>query len=115
MNKKSIFLIIRIVCYILIGAVIYFFFVPNDIITNFKCSNQGQSPQWEWPSIESPPPIKKGTRCCGGLKERAQKWAYDENCKIHPMGGNYGICLACGNGVCDTKYESKCNCPEDCK
>jgi len=25
------------------------------------------------------------------------------------------VCAPCGNGVCDTELESKCNCPVDCK
>jgi|GEM_PF-2298515 len=25
------------------------------------------------------------------------------------------VCIACGDGKCDSKYENKCNCPEDCK
>ena len=24
------------------------------------------------------------------------------------------VCASCGNGICDTDLESKCNCPEDC-
>jgi hypothetical protein len=43
-------------------------------------------------------------------------WVDREPKDIEPSGGGYRyICLACGDGTCDKKYEDKKNCPEDCK
>lgn len=50
-------------------------------------------------------------KCCAGLKDRTTLATCDT-----PAGGAYNYtCLACGDGMCDAKLESKCNCTEDCK
>lgn len=47
--------------------------------------------------------------CCKPLIDR-------EPAGIPPYGGGYAyMCIACGDGVCDPKYENATNCPEDCK
>ena len=52
--------------------------------------------------------------CCAGLVLRDMEEDFDENCQSRGAAGYAGICLACGDGVCDKRYENKCNCPEDC-
>lgn len=49
--------------------------------------------------------------CCPGLTDR-------ESLKVcgQGHGGGYAhICIKCGDGKCDSRYESKCNCPGDCQ
>jgi hypothetical protein len=57
------------------------------------------------------------TECCEGLKAIPISEDYDENCnlEITPPGlpGSV-VCSNCGNGNCE-EWESKCNCPKDCK
>ena len=50
-------------------------------------------------------------RCCSGLKEIAEDL---NNCQPTALGGWAKICSNCGNGKCE-KWETHCNCPEDCK
>ena len=57
-------------------------------------------------------PGKKGwvlkQPCCKPFIDREPKG-------IEPYGGGYQyICLACGDRFCDSKYEDKKNCAEDC-
>lgn len=61
--------------------------------------------------------FEKLAPCCPGLVS-------GNSLEMSPVGngdcpfmvGGYGhACLPCGNGKCETKYENKCNCPEDCK
>ena len=54
--------------------------------------------------------------CCPGLVDRERKEDYWDDCKSGGLAGGYvGRCIACGDGVCDHRFESKCICPEDCK
>lgn len=53
--------------------------------------------------------------CCSGLQSRTRKEDFSESCEALPVGGYAGICIACGDGVCDAAWESACNCPEDCR
>jgi len=61
--------------------------------------------------------IPGGKPCCVGLKLINPKTPLENLnkglCK-HTM-GTAGVCRPCGNGVCDTEYEDRCNCSEDCK
>jgi hypothetical protein len=52
--------------------------------------------------------------CCATLQLRPDKSWFDKDCKPLPVGGAVGVCIACGDEVCDERYENKCNCPEDC-
>ena len=52
--------------------------------------------------------------CCATLQLRPDKSWFDKDCKPLPVGGAVGVCIACGDKVCDERYENKCNCPEDC-
>jgi len=84
---------------------------PKDC-KDFKCKEHGEIPIFF-------PGDDMSIQCCKGLKHRLQKEYFDENCtnlfEKYGGGGYAGICLACGDGICDEKFESKCNCPEDCK
>jgi len=84
---------------------------PKDC-KDFKCKEHGEIPIFF-------PGDDMSIQCCKGLKHRLRKEYFDENCtnlfEKYGGGGYAGICLACGDGICDEKFESKCNCPEDCK
>ena len=55
------------------------------------------------------------TNCCEGLKEIDYAGNYDEDCNPSDLAGApSGTCSKCGNGSCE-EWESKCNCPLDCK
>jgi hypothetical protein len=53
--------------------------------------------------------------CCAGLMKRCGEPLSDGSCD-QDAGGYMGIpmCLACGDGNCETAFENRCNCPEDC-
>ncbi len=58
-----------------------------------------------------------GTVCClGGLvpKQAISEYATFDDLECVQSEGAWPICIPCGNGVCNTDYENKCNCPEDC-
>lgn len=61
------------------------------------------------------------TTCCAGLQEWERgmdtRKVIDGVCVTTEMisGNPIGVCLACGDGKCDQKIETVCNCPEDCK
>lgn len=60
----------------------------------------------------------KGRVCCEGLVSKSSaRCAYTSNMPggCTSLEGCASTCLACGDGKCDSKYENKCNCPEDCK
>ncbi|MEO9236321.1 MAG: hypothetical protein ABI421_23470 [Polyangiaceae bacterium] len=52
--------------------------------------------------------------CCAGLQSADIKEDFDSTCASRGAGGYAGVCLACGDGVCDSRFETKCNCPADC-
>jgi len=55
------------------------------------------------------------TECCEDLEEIGYFANYDDKCNFMPTpGAPSGTCSRCGNGSCE-EWESKCNCPEDCK
>ena len=57
-----------------------------------------------------PDPGGWSTNCCPNLVNRDSK----DDCELNLVGGYSYVCINCGDKVCDQKYESKCNCPEDC-
>lgn len=63
-------------------------------------------------------PDIKIKNCCLGLKNIAEKQPTinkDTDICSQSIGVPYNLCSPCGNNVCDSQYEDKCNCPEDCK
>jgi hypothetical protein len=85
---------------------------PQDC-KDFKCKGHGEIPLYTSPYDDM------SIQCCDGLLHGVQKDAYDDDCvnlfEKHGGAGYFGICLSCGDGVCDEEVESKCNCPEDCE
>ncbi|MBU0530848.1 MAG: hypothetical protein KKC05_04195 [Nanoarchaeota archaeon] len=80
-------------------------------ITGEECKVHGQIPNYTQGGDMS-------SQCCPGLKHLVQKHTYYDNCTymFDQYGVEYvGICISCGNGICDEEYESTCNCPDDCK
>jgi len=64
-----------------------------------------------------PADLNKDKKCCQDLSAETpiSSSPFDPNtgeCK-HLVGAGT-MCIACGDGKCDSKYENKCNCPEDC-
>lgn len=58
------------------------------------------------------------TECCKRLEAIPASDRYDENCNWEPpppgIVGGRTVCSKCGNGTCE-EWESRCNCPEDCR
>lgn len=85
----------------------------TDDLTAFNdCSKEGVY-------IDAPVDFDS-VECCPGLVKVAVNGPVDENCKpiIPKNSPGYepgSICLACGDGICNDKFENKCNCAEDCK
>ena len=56
-------------------------------------------------------PSRALTPCCGELVRIEPKRICGQ-----PIGGYYGgVCTACGDKQCDSKYENSCNCAVDCR
>ena len=55
----------------------------------------------------------QNVECCSGLILKSPKKAFTNDC--HSGEGFGTVCIACGDGICDSNYESNCNCPEDCE
>jgi len=58
-------------------------------------------------------PLDEQRLCCEGLKSTNTRCGEDDTAIFET--GTPGICIACGDGVCDLNYEDVCNCPEDCE
>ena len=52
--------------------------------------------------------------CCEGLSHIRPAHTYAPDCNDLLIVGWTWLCSDCGNGTCES-WESKCNCPEDCK
>jgi len=77
------------------------------------CKKHGETPNYTAHAD------RMGAQCCSGLKHKIQKKYFDENCLIlydekDGYWNDAGICIDCGNGICDEEFENKCNCIEDC-
>lgn len=79
-----------------------------------SCVGQGQlfMPICDMPNWTAP-------QCCSGLNAIPAFQMYKNltDCQpIYPMAGGctYAVCAKCGDGVCNSSYENKCNCPNDC-
>lgn len=75
-----------------------------DNLMDRKCSKLGKSTRYE-------------QTCCGDLVEIIEKRGFQSDCRKAPCmdgSGYHKICSNCGDGICDSRYESKCNCPTDC-
>ena len=81
------------------------------------CSLLGQPTK---DSTEPGPPMADLNSCCAGLTPTYPLQDFDKSCvntylERGPSGPTNYLCLACGDGICDSKYENKCNCSGDCK
>ena len=57
-------------------------------------------------------------KCCSGLTEVPDfpiPSTGNLTCDELSAAGSNLICSACGNGICESEWENRCNCPEDCK
>ncbi len=57
--------------------------------------------------------LSPGYECCEGLIGRNPSTPIRDGI-CDEIAGSFGICIPCGNGVCDEELENICNCPEDC-
>jgi hypothetical protein len=75
-----------------------------------------------YPFFTAPPPSCGGlgyygghAACCSGVVLRCGLPLSAESCDLTVGGYNgFPMCVACGDGNCDTQYENRCSCPEDC-
>ena len=92
---------------------------PNEPIssTDNSCSILNQTVK----DLNEPgPPKADENSCCSGLTATFPLQNFDSNCtntylERGPSGPANYLCLACGDGACDSRYENKCNCSADCK
>jgi len=70
----------------------------------------------ELPCVGSGEGLSLGYECCEGLVSRAGIGGtmLDSEGVCDFVVGSFGVCLPCGDGVCDETLENVCNCPEDC-
>tara|TARA_Y100000588_G_C13995696_1_gene813463 strand:+ start:470 stop:823 length:354 start_codon:yes stop_codon:yes gene_type:complete len=85
---------------------------PSTQADETSCIGEGDVPK---NSKQSPNP----EMCCGGLLLRSlsyiEKTQNNTSYCVYNRGGIYnGICVNCGDDVCDDMFEDKCICPEDC-
>ncbi|MEI7998964.1 MAG: hypothetical protein WCH62_05605 [Candidatus Omnitrophota bacterium] len=48
------------------------------------------------------------------LNSVSAKSGINDQCNIPALAGYERVCIACGDGICDERYEYQCNCPQDC-
>ena len=76
------------------------------------CKKHGETPNYTAHAD------RMGVQCCNGLKHKIQIKYFGENCLTLPEKDGYwnhaGICIDCGDGICNEEFENKCNCIEDC-
>jgi hypothetical protein len=80
-----------------------------------SCIGEGQirMASCPMPNWTAPP------QCCSGLIElnSAQMYKNLTDCQRVDLAQgacNYTVCAKCGDGICNSTYENKCNCPPDC-
>ncbi|MCK4858936.1 MAG: hypothetical protein KAS87_00060 [Candidatus Omnitrophica bacterium] len=84
---------------------------------NYVCVSVGCIAEGEALPGAISPEYKKhmATECCQGLKVILWPKLFDEDCRwTRLIGAPSGVCSNCGNGTCEN-WETKCNCPEDCR
>ena len=73
-----------------------------EYIKELSCKALGQS-------------LSPGYECCEGLVSKNPSRYLEAEGICDQIVGSFGICVACGDNECDSTYENKCNCPEDCE
>lgn len=76
-----------------------------------------------YPFFTAPPPTCGGlgyygghAPCCSGAVLRCGLPRSDGSCDLTVGGYNdFPMCIECGDGSCDTRFENRCSCPEDCQ
>ena len=91
-------------------------------IQDFYAQTCGQQHIKELSCVKEGEDLRPGRSCCDDLKSisravfipamQGDNINTPEKC-MHSV-GSFGVCSPCGNGICDTKLENYCNCPEDC-
>lgn len=93
--------------------------IAQPTITESSCAKAGERSvsNFDMTTGKINPNIKI-KNCCQGLKNIAEKQsAVNKGTDIcsQSIGVPYNLCSPCGNAICDSQYEDRCNCPEDCK
>ena len=89
-------------------------FAECPVVTS-SCAKEGESPTYF--NLTTGKINPEGQQCCSGLKEIGFKTnqATLKKGLCTTTSGVPGICASCGNGICESAYEDRCNCKEDCK
>lgn len=106
MNKKIIIIVSVVVILLLAGI----FLVSRDRSQNNDFFDKSQFCAKEGEAIGAQ---GMPSSCCSGLKPLGQGSDVD-NCALPPLPTGLSICAPCGDEICNSNYESKCNCPADC-
>ena len=105
MNKKRFIIIVLIIIIIAIGGYFFFFTGNNASFDKVSCAKEGQT-------IDA---AGMPNSCCFGLKPLGgAPDGYDGDCSLSQLPTGLSICAPCGDGICNSNFEGKCNCPEDC-
>ncbi|MFA5024494.1 MAG: GerMN domain-containing protein [Patescibacteria group bacterium] len=82
----------------------------GEIVNN--CAKIGERPETR--NMTTGKPMIPGKPCCSDLKEVFGE-AVDDGRICNYSQGSQGICLPCGNNICEREAgEDNCNCPKDC-
>lgn len=114
--KKSLIIcfIIALLLIVLIAGIYFYLHSPKGIeISLTSCLNAGEI-------YQSPGGLGKiRGECCSGLiimpdfpVPSSGNWTCEQ---FSSIAGNNLLCSACGNKICESEWENKCNCPADCK
>lgn len=113
--SKGILLLIILVLLVVLGISILYFTTNKSS----SCANAGErsTSNFDMTTGKTNPNIET-RECCTGLVKIADKQPLTNiNSDVcgYTEGVAYNLCSPCGNGNCDSLYEDRCNCPEDCK
>jgi hypothetical protein len=114
-NNKIIILAIIFIVLTLIIGVVFIFLTKKSTIKNDDFINNMQSSLSCAEEGETIGASGMPKSCCSNLKPLGgMPNGYDGDCtKLQPPTG-LSICANCGDGICNSNYEGKCNCPADC-
>ena len=73
----------------------------QQYVKNLSCIEKGGS-------------LSPGYKCCEELSSIGVMAGMGSDGICMAIAGAWNICSPCGNGVCDSETENKCNCPQDC-
>ena len=112
-NKKIIIFSLSIV--ILLVAIVVFSVSKNNPAKNNNFFDNTKSSLFCAKEGETIGASGMPNSCCSGLKPLGGlPNGYDGDCAKPQPSTGLSICASCGDGICNSNYEGKCNCPADC-